>query len=330
MASPLSALARRLGRSGEPATRPHLTLPDDAPPGARYRSAFGGLWTDLDAAPFLLASRVDQGRILEADRALIETWIAFGCVVLEGAVSDAMIDRAMADIDAILDGHGPERAMTYWEDGVHRQGPAQRELMARREAKLLDAHAVSGAVRALIFAEPIARFLRNIFDAPPWAFQTLTFERGSQQPVHQDTAFVRVDAPMELAASWIALEDVRPGSGELVYHPQSHLIPDIVFEGGEKAIPAHVTRYETYEADLQQRLKDAGLERKTFLPKKGDVFIWSADLAHGGGPVTDPALTRKSLVTHYCPATREPAYPTGRPRTRRTETPYGEVYSAAY
>lgn len=44
-----------------------------------------------------------------------------------------------------------------------------------------------------------------------------------------------------------------------------------------------------------------GLEQKTFRPRKGDVLIWSADLVHGGSPVTDPSLTRKSLVGHYCP-----------------------------
>ena len=40
-------------------------------------------------------------------------------------------------------------------------------------------------------------------------------------------------------------------------------------------------------------------EKEVFLPKKGDVIIWHANLIHGGAPVTDPSLTRKSMVVHY-------------------------------
>jgi len=33
--------------------------------------------------------------------------------------------------------------------------------------------------------------------------------------------------------------------------------------------------------------------------KKGDVFLWHGMLVHGGSPVKNPALTRKSMVIHY-------------------------------
>ncbi len=36
--------------------------------------------------------------------------------------------------------------------------------------------------------------------------------------------------------------------------------------------------------------------------------MWSADLAHGGSHYTDQARTRKSFVTHYCPANVYPMY----------------------
>jgi ectoine hydroxylase-related dioxygenase (phytanoyl-CoA dioxygenase family) len=35
--------------------------------------------------------------------------------------------------------------------------------------------------------------------------------------------------------------------------------------------------------------------------QKGDVLIWSADLALGGSKNPRAGVTRRSLVSHYCP-----------------------------
>jgi ectoine hydroxylase-related dioxygenase (phytanoyl-CoA dioxygenase family) len=122
---------------------------------------------------------------------------------------------------------------------------------------LLDVFSRVPAARAAAAAKPIFEFLTAVFEEPPRAFQQLHFTMGSQQPIHKDTAYVKIDSnPLGLAASWIALEDITPGTGELEY-----------FVGSHRA--------------------------------RGDALIWHADLAHGGSPVTQPGLTRKSLVTHY-------------------------------
>ena len=49
------------------------------------------------------------------------------------------------------------------------------------------------------------------------------------------------------------------------------------------------------------RAEAAGLERKRLLIKRGDVLIWSGNLAHGGGEVADDNLSRRPLVGHYMP-----------------------------
>ena len=52
-----------------------------------------------------------------------------------------------------------------------------------------------------------------------------------------------------------------------------------------------------------------GLPRRRFRPRKGDVFVWSADLVHGGSRDIDPASAScRSLITHYCPGELEPGY----------------------
>ena len=52
--------------------------------------------------------------------------------------------------------------------------------------------------------------------------------------MHQDTAYVVTSSPLELAAAWIALEDVTPGSGELMYYRGSHRLPEYAFAGERK------------------------------------------------------------------------------------------------
>jgi glycosyltransferase involved in cell wall biosynthesis len=66
--------------------------------------------------------------------------------------------------------------------------------------------------------------------------------------------------------------------------------------------------HQRYLAGLHERAGASGHERRRFLPRKGDALIWSADLAHGGSPVADDALTRKSLVCHYSPADVRPYF----------------------
>jgi hypothetical protein len=73
-------------------------------------------------------------------------------------------------------------------------------------------------------------------------------------------------------------------------------------------MPFRSPEYNRYVDSLHTRSQARGLERQRFRPKKGDVLIWSADLAHGGSRYVSKGVTRKSLVTHYCPAACEPVY----------------------
>ena len=50
---------------------------------------------------------------------------------------------------------------------------------------------------------------------------------------------------------------------------------------------------------LNGELARHGLKAETFDGQAGDVFLWHANLYHGGAPITDATRTRKSLVVHY-------------------------------
>jgi hypothetical protein len=86
-------------------------------------------------------------------------------------------------------------------------------------------------------------------------------------------------------------------AGPLFYLPSSQMIPPYLFSNGTiRAIPAEMDKCHAY---LDKAIAERGIKRETFLGRKGDVFIWSCQIAHGGTPIRDPKRTRKSLVTHY-------------------------------
>src|SRR5262249_39950215 len=132
---------------------------------------------------------------------------------------------------------------------------------------------------------------------------------------------------------WIALEDVQEGSGELMYYRGSHRLPEYLFSGEYKHWSPDRDGPEPHAEWarlINENAGGLGMERQTFLARKGDVLIWSADLAPGGSPVRDRSLTRRSLVGHFCPLGVEPNYYSYRPE-RRTKVQFdGGWYSTEY
>jgi ectoine hydroxylase-related dioxygenase (phytanoyl-CoA dioxygenase family) len=274
----------------------------------RFRSRFGGLWTDLSNAHEILEGKRELGLVADDEAELLRHWIDRGFVILEGAVPGELIDEVLRDLELTLSGELPRRKAEWWTEHGKQLGVATAGVMDEDGAKLLDLHFTSDQTQQMIFHARIARFLALVFERPPLAFQSLTFTRGTRQPVHQDTAFVRVTSALEFAACWIALEDIVEGSGELEYYPGSHALPEELFEGKLKWVPEGATVVPNYSERLHERARRAGLELERFVPKKGDALLWTADLIHGGRADVKPGLTRRSLVTHYCPVDQAPMY----------------------
>jgi len=280
-------------------------------------------------------SRLSEGKcalgaVSSAEAKLLADWIDQGFVVLPQAVPHDLIDRLDMDVDSVWAGTSAKRAFVeFWEDGkltIQKASPRFKD----ERVKLLDLYGQFESARQIVFSPAILRFLALLFERPVVAFQSLYFRWGSQQDIHQDTAFVKVSSPLEFAASWIALEDIRPGSGELEYYVGSHQLDDHLFDRDQEwmPLPFDAATYEGFIASLDRRSRERGLPRAGFLPKKGDVLIWSADLAHGGSKNATPGVTRKSLVTHYCPANCQALYGGGT-TSRHKYTPAAYYTSAS-
>ncbi|MFC3440465.1 phytanoyl-CoA dioxygenase family protein [Sphingobium rhizovicinum] len=269
-----------------------------------YHSRFGGLWIDQDD----WRQEVTRRGLDEGQKELVERFVADGYVILENAIPHEIVDAFANPIaaafqsgnsDILYQPHGDSQArpMAEGADGL--------------TSRVVDAYVPLPQALDLFAAPALLNFLQTIFADDPLLFQSLNFEKGSQQPLHQDTAYVVVDGqPLQLAACWIALEDIVAGSGELMYAPGSHRLPDWQFGGDKKHWNPELDGMETHgqwAVWLEDQAR-AGRGVGRFLARKGDILVWHADLAHGGSPVADPALTRRSLVGHFCPQRQKPYY----------------------
>jgi phytanoyl-CoA hydroxylase len=267
-----------------------------------FHSKYGGLWIDRsDWQQHLAAHRLDDEQIK-----LVEHFVEDGYVILEQAVPMEKVDAFQRKIEkSFRDGNS---SVLYQRPGESESRPLT-EPIDRLGTRIVDSFVAIPEALDIFTSPRLVRFLSTIFDDTPHLFQSLSFDQGSQQGLHQDTAYVVVNRPLELAACWIALEDVQQGSGELMYAPGSHRNPEFDFGGNRKYWDPTADGMEAHDR-WAKHLRDEAAKNpkgmKTFLAKKGDILVWHADLAHGGSPVTRPELTRQSLVGHFCPLSASP------------------------
>ena len=259
---------------------------------------------------------------------ILERWRDDGLVIFEGVVDTQLINALITDVE-YLRKHFMDFALEV--ELLGDQGDIKRLSQQDLESpglKFNSIHSISMAAARLSLTREVVQFLSHVFRGPPCALQSLTFYRGSQQPIHVDYPYVRCQSPLPyLAASWIPLEDVNPDSGPLAYYPGSHRIDvsgmfdwgggSIVFEPDSPRQPNELSEY------LQQRMDAAGIVPKVFCPKKGDVLIWHGNLSHAGSAIRNPELTRKSYVTHF---TSLDAYPKHHMKPGAPDQ--GAIYSA--
>ena len=269
-------------------------------------TTFEPLWVDKENALEILEAKKASGSINDSLAEKIGFLINYGYVVLPAAISTDLADQLMDEINHVADepeyyiARRSRMAYTY----------PTRDIYDDPTFRLIDYHVNSKLARQTAFCPAIVEILRCCFEAPVNAFQCLTFNYGSQQAMHQDGAYVVVSKPLQFMASWVALEDVTPGSGELQYFVGSHKLDDFLFGRHSKSWLPEKHGKEIHQQFLKHlediaNREDMPLEK--FLPKKGDALIWASDLVHGGSKLEN-GLTRRSIVTHYCPLGVKPNF----------------------
>ncbi|MDB5233893.1 MAG: phytanoyl-CoA dioxygenase [Hymenobacter sp.] len=178
---------------------------------------------------------------------------------------------------------------------------ATKQISLRYRNKFMFAFRQSARIRTA-GEGPLRTLVAALLGHETSLFQSINFLAGSEQRTHSDSIHMSTFPLGGMAAAWVALEDIKPGNGPLHYYPGSHKLPyylnaDYANEGTNWLIGDK--EYTEYEAYINQKIAEAGIEKQIFLARKGDVFIWHANLMHGGEPHLDKAQTRKSMVFHY-------------------------------
>ena len=146
-------------------------------------------------------------------------------------------------------------------------------------------------------------FLRKLYEREAFPFQTLNFNRGTQQATHSDTIHFDSRPTGLMCGVWVALEDTDTDNGPLRIYPGSHHLPQYTLKDfGVSRLgsqdPYRLYR-EVYEPSLARMIEEKGLETREAHLKRGQTLIWAANLLHGGQPIRDERRTRMSQVTHY-------------------------------
>ena len=264
---------------------------------------------DADIDAYLARLDEDPGFDL---RSALECWRRDGVVVFEQAIEPALLDAFEADLQELRT--RPEAYDLTVEVRGSRHIPiaeVDRSELGSPGVKFNHMHTVSGHAVRLSLHRAVSGFLRHVFQHAPCVTQSLTFYKGSQQPIHIDYPYVRTQTSLaHLAASWIPLEDIHADSGPLAYYPGSHRVDvsgffdwgegSILYERNSGRTPMDFAHY------LWDRMREQGVEPQVFLPRRGDVLVWHGNLAHEGTRIIAEDRTRKSYVTHY---TSLEAYP---------------------
>lgn len=168
--------------------------------------------------------------------------------------------------------------------------------------KVMDAHQISQVIDKYFRDEDLQSLLHFLLGKKPIPFQTINFREGSEQRAHSDSIHMSSFPVGYLSAAWFALEKCHPDNGPLFYYPGSHRMPYVTtedYDSGNTTWKLGKDSYKKYEEKIDSKINSGEWKKVYFYAEPGDVFIWHANLIHGGDPIRKEGATRKSMVAHY-------------------------------
>ncbi|MBS0216768.1 MAG: phytanoyl-CoA dioxygenase family protein [Proteobacteria bacterium] len=205
----------------------------------------------------------------------VEAFHRDGILTVESGIAPDVLDGILADLDAL-------------------PAATRDEYLAGR---IQDAWRHSRHIYAAATHQPILAMLEKLYGATPRPFQTLNFPRGTEQRAHADSIHFNSEPFGMMCGVWLALEDIGPDQGPLVYYPGSQHLAEINFED-IGVVPSYAS-YPHYERYIETTISQHRFEPLHATIRKGQIVIWAANVLHGGSLRRNKSLTRKSQVTHY-------------------------------
>lgn len=238
-------------------------------------------WLDINDSANVVATKESYQQFAPDVQEQLQQWSSNGFLHIKQHFNSQQVDDVNKTVDEL----------------IH-----QKHLPITHDNKVMYGYKHSPVIKQMMQDEGLKKLLSFILDKEVVPFQTLNFVKGSGQRAHSDSIHMTTYPLGYLIAAWIALEDIHPDSGPLFYYKGSHKLPYLLnddFENYSTRLKLGNKQYSDYEDMTAEILSQNQFKKEVFLPKKGDVLIWHANLIHGGVPVANPSLTRKSMVVHY-------------------------------
>jgi len=274
------------------------------------------LWFDRPNALSLLKRRRRQEGLTDQEFEALRNWVKHGYICLSDVLPSTDLEGMMNDLDKVWTATKPIESLVIEEVRLRPEdspGLPHERLVGldqetrnrlKRESKwrIHGFYQFSEASRRIYENPTLQRWASLILGRHADPYYTINFTYGSLQELHQDSAVFYVWPMNCLVGAWVACEDIHPDSGPLVYYPGSHkerffpAFANYPQTNLKNCDPSLISKYNEYLKDVANRY-----EAKTFVPKRGEIFLWHGMLIHGGSPIKNPSLTRRSYVCHYLP-----------------------------
>lgn len=241
-------------------------------------------WLDLSPEELSIKSKAGFNDFDEATQKQIIEWSENGYLILRNFYSSEQVDSINSEVDSMLK-----------DNKVSLKYGGRKIMFAFKQSKIIEK--CSNDPRLI-------KLLNFILDREVEPFSSINFIRGSEQKAHSDYVHMTTYPPGNLIAAWMAFEDVNLDNGTIFYHPGSHKLPYILnpnFNHGGSKTRIGSSAYKNYELKMEEVIQKNSFIKQDFIANKGDVFIWHANLLHGGNPILKSESTRKSMVVHYFP-----------------------------
>lgn len=184
--------------------------------------------------------------------------------------------------------------------GLDDEQPSRR-LQETSVRRVQDAWLQDEDARAIAANPVVLALLGKLYGRRAIPFQTLNFPVGTEQKLHSDSNHFSSLPERFMCGVWLAMEDVHPDAGPLIYAPGTHkwpIISNLMIGRRGRGGQTHSAQ-APFEAAWDALLEAHQVKSELLLAKKGQALIWAANLLHGGSFQKDKSLTRWSQVTHY-------------------------------
>lgn len=226
-----------------------------------------------------------------------------GLSATEEAIADSLFDKGYAvfdfpdvDLEARIDRIKDRLSPSF---GIDFDDPESNKSAGVR--RIQDAWRVDEDVRSIAANAAVLDLLGKLYGRRAFPFQTLNFPVGTQQDAHSDSVHFSSLPERFMCGVWLAMEDIGPDAGPLLYYPGSHRWPIMTnaLIGRRGFGSALDSAQDPYGPAWSALCEAYDVQPETFLARKGQALIWCANLLHGGSPQNDLRQTRWSQVTHY-------------------------------